>query len=113
MADDFEQRYRWYLDLLRDKPAIDPSELEAVERQIRRLNHDFEHADLAPEHRLEVIKLRNEAMTKVMAAQHHARIDDVRAAGRAVADQLQRERRLRQLRLDQDLRRDTGRGRER
>ncbi|MGW6335266.1 hypothetical protein [Nocardia rhamnosiphila] len=111
--EDFEQRYRWYLDLLRDEPAIDPSELQAVERQIRRLNHDFEHADLTPEHRLEVIKLRNEAMTKVMAAQHHARIDDARAAGRAVADQLQRDRRLRQLRLDHDQRRGTDRSRDR
>jgi hypothetical protein len=111
-VEDFEQRYRWYLELLRDQPAIDHSELQAVERQIRRLNNDFEHADLAPEYRLEVIKLRNEAMTKVMAAQHHARIDDARAAGRTVANQL-RERRLRQLRMDQDRRRDIGRGRDR
>jgi hypothetical protein len=67
------------------------------------------YADLAADHRLELIKLRNEAMTKVMAAQHHARIDDARAA----ADQLQRDRRLRQLLLDQERRRDTGRGRDR
>jgi hypothetical protein len=90
----FEQRYRRYLEMLRDESALGISELEAVERQIRRLNHDFEHADIPADHRLELIKLRNEAMTKLTAAQHHARID----YARTVADQ---------------QRRDIGRGRDR
>lgn len=98
----FEQRYGWYLEMLRDEPALGMSELAAVERQIRRLNHDFEHAELASGQRLELIALRNEAMTHLAAAQHRARIDDAQAIGRSVAAQLQRERR-----------RDTGRGRER
>ena len=76
---------------------------------IRRLNHDFEHAEIDPDHRLKLIKLRNEAMTKVTAAQHHARVDDART----FADQQRRERRRRHLRIDQERRRDTGLGRER
>ncbi|MEU1986142.1 hypothetical protein [Nocardia sp. NPDC019395] len=105
----FEQRYRWYLEMLRDEPALGIRELETVERQIRRVNHDFEHADIDPDHRLKLIKLRNETMTKLTAAQHHARIDDARA----VDDQQRRDRRLRQVRLDQERRRDQGRGRDR
>lgn len=105
----FEQRYRWYLEMLRDEPALGIRELETVERQIRRLNHDFEHADIDPDHRLKLIKLRNEAMTKLTAAQHHAQVDDARAA----AANQRRERTLRQARIDQERRRDQGRGRDR
>ncbi|MFR9774166.1 hypothetical protein [Nocardia sp. SC052] len=80
----FEERYQAYLDLVRDNtPTLE--ELDSIHRQVRRLNHDLEYATLDPDHRLALIKLRNETMTAVEAALHRARIDDARAVMRAVA----------------------------
>ncbi|MGY1948930.1 hypothetical protein [Nocardia asiatica] len=80
----FEERYQEFLDLLRDNtPNL--AEMNSVDRQVRRLNHDLEYAALDPDHRLALIKLRNETMTAVEAALHRARIDDARAVIRAVA----------------------------
>jgi hypothetical protein len=80
----FEERYQAFLDLLRDNtPNL--AEMNSIDQQVRRLNHDLEYAALDPDHRLELIKLRNETMTAVGAALHRARIDDARAVARAVA----------------------------
>ncbi|MGV9541028.1 hypothetical protein ACWDSF_06845 [Nocardia beijingensis] len=81
----FEERYQAYLELVRDNtPTLE--EMNSIHRQVRRLNHDLEYATLDPDHRLALIKLRNETMTAVEAALHRARIDDARAVIRAVAE---------------------------
>ncbi|MBF6209259.1 hypothetical protein IU483_35210 [Streptomyces gardneri] len=80
----FEKRYQEFLELLRDNtPTL--AEMNSIDRQVRRLNHDLEYAVLDPDHRLALIKLRNETTTAVEAALHRARIDDARAVIRAVA----------------------------
>ncbi|WP_040793419.1 hypothetical protein [Nocardia paucivorans] len=85
--EDFEHRYQWYLDMFRDECTLSLYELQTVEAQLRRLNHDLEYADLLTDRRVDLLKLRNETMTEHAAALHHARIDDARAVQRAVASQ--------------------------
>lgn len=85
--EDFEHRYQRYLDMFRDERTLSFYELQTVEQQLRRLNHDLECADLPADRRVGLLKLRNETMTEHTAAVHRARIDDARAVQRAVASQ--------------------------
>ncbi|WP_369024122.1 hypothetical protein [Nocardia cyriacigeorgica] len=57
--------------------------MEAIERQLQRLNHDVEYAELDPDRRLRLLKLRNEAMTAAAAAAHRAGMNDVATVYRA------------------------------
>lgn len=82
----YEDRYESYLELLRDNtPTL--AELDAIERQIGRLNHAVAYAKLSRDRRWALLELRNKTSTALAAAWHRARIDDARAAVAAAASQ--------------------------
>lgn len=73
----FEEKYQAVLTYLRDnRPNL--GQIAKVDTYLAETNAAFEAAELNPERRLKLIKLRNEAMTAATSARHSAqRADEV------------------------------------
>ncbi|MEV0432503.1 hypothetical protein [Nocardia sp. NPDC050413] len=71
----FEEKYQAVLAYLRDnQPNL--AELSEVDTYLTETNAAFEAAELDPQRRLELIKLRNEAMTAANSARRSAQRAD-------------------------------------
>ncbi|MFJ2834621.1 hypothetical protein ACIO52_04595 [Nocardia sp. NPDC087230] len=79
----FECRYRSYTDLLTSSTP-NATELDAIERQLGRLDHEVAQTGLDQERHVVLRELREEALGALGAAQHRSRIDDARMVADAL-----------------------------
>ncbi|MFD3637503.1 hypothetical protein [Streptomyces sp. NPDC058664] len=79
----FETRYRSYVDLLSTStPTM--TELDAITRQLGRLNDEVDQAAIVPERQPVLHELKEETGLALGAALHRARIDDASAVAEAI-----------------------------